>query len=55
MNSGKNIPGYSGFIPYKNDFFGNTTCSANRAAQEVYRHAASVIKTQKIGQIIVDV
>ena len=37
MNSSKNIPGYTGYIPYKSEFFGNTTCFANRAAENVYR------------------
>ena len=41
MNSGKNIPGSSGFVPYKSEYFGNTTCSANRAAEIAYKNQVS--------------
>lgn len=39
MNSGYNIPGYTGFIPYKSEFFGDTTCHANKQAEYVYRNS----------------
>lgn len=61
MNSGKNIPGYTGFIPYKSEFFGNTTCYANRAAETVYRSAnqptayGSQPRFSSTGQSIVDI
>lgn len=37
MQSSRNIPGYTGFVPYKAEFFGATTCTENRAAETVYR------------------
>lgn len=53
MNSGSNIPGYTGFIPYKSEFFGNTTCHANRSAENVYRSASHTDIT-RAGQSIVE-
>jgi hypothetical protein len=37
MQSSRNIPGYTGFVPFKAEFFGATTCTENRAAETVYR------------------
>ena len=59
MNSGSNIPGYTGFIPYKQEFFGNTTCYANRAAETVYRshklHSGSLEDLRAAERTIVDI
>ena len=32
-NCGKNIPGYTGYVPYKMEFVGRTTCDANKKAE----------------------
>jgi|LakMenE18May11ns_1017448.scaffolds.fasta_scaffold5986012_1 hypothetical protein len=54
MNSGKNIPGYTGFVPYKSEFFGTTTCSSNRAAEFTYRVQASGNDLSKVGRTILE-
>ena len=54
MNSGKNIPGYTGFVPYKSEFFGTTTCSSNRAAEFTYRVQASGSDLSKVGRTILE-
>lgn len=38
MESGKNIPGYCGHIPFKNHLVGTTCGDGNRVAQETYRN-----------------
>ena len=52
MNSGRNIPGYTGFVPYKAEFFGNTTCHSNRAAETVYREQNSGKDLSSVGRTI---
>jgi hypothetical protein len=37
MESGKNIPGYCGFIPFKNHLVGTTCGAGNKVAQNTYR------------------
>jgi len=37
MNSGRNIPGYTGFIPFKSEFFGYTAGNQNKCAEMTYR------------------
>lgn len=37
MHSANKIPGYTGFVPYKSDFFGQTVGVLNSKAQQVYR------------------
>ena len=46
MNSGQKIPGYSGFIPFKQDLIGLTTGESNRRAGVDYvaHHDGSMIK-----------
>jgi len=50
--SGNNIPGYTGFVPYKCEFFGKTTCDSNRGAEHAFR--ASGTGPQKVGEVIRD-
>lgn len=52
MNSGRNIPGYTGFVPYKSEFFGNTTCHTNRAAEQIYRVQNSGKDLSTVGKTI---
>jgi hypothetical protein len=40
-NSSLNIPGYTGFIPFKSNFVGRTVCDANRDAQKAFRSSQS--------------
>ena len=55
MNSGKNIPGYTGFVPFKSEFFGQTTCQSNRAAEQTYRVQASGNKFSSVGKTILEI
>ena len=48
MNSHQKIPGYSGFIPYKQDLVGLTTGESNRNACEEYRNTRMGITGQNI-------
>jgi hypothetical protein len=41
MNSGRNIPGYTGFIPFKSEFFGYTAGAQNKCAEATYRTSAT--------------
>lgn len=52
MNSGKNIPGYTGFVPYKSEFFGNTTCHSNRQAEQTYRVEHTSNDLSNVGKTI---
>lgn len=54
MNSSKNIPGYSGHIPYKNEFVGLTTGASNQAAEISYRSAAQPNSMSQYGSAIVN-
>ena len=36
-NSGSNIPGYTGYIPYKMEFVGRTVCDSNRGAEQIFK------------------
>jgi hypothetical protein len=48
-NASKNIPGYTGFVPFKSEFFGKTVCASNRNAEHIYRYRES---SPKIGTIV---
>jgi len=37
MHSANKIPGYTGYVPYRSEFFGNTVGVTNKQAQDVYR------------------
>jgi hypothetical protein len=49
-NSGANIPGYMGHVPYKCEFPGHTTCESNRGAEHAFRETA--VSGQKVGEVI---
>ncbi len=53
MNSSKNIPGYTGFIPYKSEFFGNTTGASNAQAEMTYRSSSN--KFNDVGATILSI
>lgn len=53
MNSSKNIPGYTGFIPYKSEYFGNTTGQSNIQAEQTYRSSAN--KFNDVGATILSI
>ncbi len=36
-NSSLNIPGYTGFVPFKSNFVGRTVCDANRDAEKAFK------------------
>jgi len=55
MNSGRNIPGYTGFVPFKSEFFGQTTCSSNRAAEQTYKTQASGSKLSNAAKTILEI
>ena len=55
MNSGKNIPGYTGFVPFKSEFFGQTTCQSNRAAESTYRKAIVPGQLLSAGKTILEI
>jgi hypothetical protein len=54
MNSGKNIPGYTGFVPYKSEFFGITTCHSNKAAETTYRVQQTGQNLTNVGRTILE-
>jgi hypothetical protein len=37
MNSSTIIPGYTGFVPFKSEFFGSTDGTSNKAAEKIYK------------------
>lgn len=49
-----NIPGYSGHIPYKNEFIGLTTGSSNKAAEITYRGTNHPNSLSSYGNAIVN-
>lgn len=51
-NSSQNIPGYTGFVPYKCEFVGRTTCDSNKGAEHAFRQ--SNMSKEKVGAIIRD-
>lgn len=54
MNSSKNIPGYSGHIPYRNEFVGLTTGASNQAAEISYRSINQPTTMGQYGTAIVN-
>lgn len=54
MNSSNNIPGYTGFIPYKREFFGSTTCQNNKSAEYTYRTQHEARDFATIGKTILE-
>ena len=53
MNSSRNIPGYTGFIPYKSEYFGATTGMQNLQAEQTYRSSAN--KFNDVGATILQI
>ena len=52
MSYGRNIPGYTGFIPFKAEFFGQTTGSSNLKAEIINRHAIETNSFKTTGHSI---
>jgi len=52
MSYSQKIPGYTGFIPFKSDFFGQTTGMSNRNAEQTYRHAIETKNFKSTGRTI---
>lgn len=56
MNSGSKIPGYTGFVPFKSEFFGTTSSQSNKQAEEVYKvSSASGKDFAKVGRTILEI
>lgn len=54
MQSSKNIPGYSGHVPFKSEFVGLTTGASNHAAEMTYKSVKDPSSLSSYGAAILN-